>query len=86
VGASRVCAVDLKSFDDKPSITTASSFSVTFHMKAGFHTSDRCCQTALHVGSRSVPDKRGGLKGSMQHWPGVYSPEFQSPTFFWDVD
>ena len=25
-------------------------------------------------------DKRGGLKGSMQHWPVVYSPEFQSPT------
>ena len=20
----------------------------------------------------------------MQRWPGVYSPEFQSPMFFWD--
>jgi hypothetical protein len=26
------------------------------------------------------PEKSGGLKGSMQHWPVVYSPEFQSPT------
>ena len=26
------------------------------------------------------PEKRGGLKESMQHWPVVYSPEFQSPT------
>src|SRR5258708_39424248 len=28
----------------------------------------------------------GGLNGSMQHWLGVYSPEFQSPRFFADVD
>jgi hypothetical protein len=31
-------------------------------------------------------EKRGGLKGSLQHWPGVYSPEFRSPTFFWGAD
>ena len=26
------------------------------------------------------PEESGGLKGSMQHWPVVYSPEFQNPT------
>jgi hypothetical protein len=28
----------------------------------------------------------GGLNGSMQHWPAVYLPEFEIPTFFSDVD
>ena len=32
------------------------------------------------------PDNPGGLKGSMQHWPVVYSPEFQSPTSCVGVD
>ena len=31
-------------------------------------------------------DKRGGLKGSMQHWLAVYPPEFQIPMFFVAVD
>src|SRR5580692_8980939 len=31
-------------------------------------------------------DKTGGLKGSMQHWLGVYPPEFEIPTFFVVVD
>ena len=31
-------------------------------------------------------DKRGGLKGSMQHWLAVYPPGFESPTFFVAVD
>src|SRR5580692_3492258 len=33
-----------------------------------------------------VDDKTGGLKGSMQHWLGVYPPEFEIPTFFVVVD
>jgi hypothetical protein len=33
-----------------------------------------------------LPEKSGGLNGPMQHWLGVYSPEFQSPKFFADVD
>jgi hypothetical protein len=36
--------------------------------------------------SEICPEKRGGLKGSMQHWPVVYSPEFQSPTSCVDAD
>jgi hypothetical protein len=28
------------------------------------------------------PEKRGGLKGSTQHWLAVYPPEFEIPTFF----
>ena len=32
------------------------------------------------------PEKRGGLKGSKQHWLGVYLPEFEIPTFFVVVD
>jgi len=30
--------------------------------------------------------KGGGLKGSMQHWLGVYPPGFEIPTFFVAVD
>lgn len=26
-------------------------------------------------------DKAGDLKGSMQHWPAVYPPEFEIPRF-----
>ena len=33
-----------------------------------------------------VPEIRGGLNGSLQHWLGVYWPEFQSPKFLADVD
>src|SRR6202030_3670675 len=33
-----------------------------------------------------TPEKRGGLKGSMQHWLAVYPPEFEIPTFFVAVD
>ena len=36
--------------------------------------------------SDEVPQKSGGLNGSMQHLLGVYWPEFQSPKFFLDVD
>ena len=35
---------------------------------------------------RCAPDKRGGLKGSTQHWLAVYPPEFEIPTFFVAVD
>jgi hypothetical protein len=28
-----------------------------------------------------VSGNEGGLNGSMQHWLGVYLPEFQSPKF-----
>jgi hypothetical protein len=28
-----------------------------------------------------MPDKWGGLKGSMQHWLAVYPPEFEIPRF-----
>ncbi len=34
----------------------------------------------------STLEKWGGLKGWMQHWLGVYPPEFEIPTFFVDVD
>jgi len=30
---------------------------------------------------RIGPEKRGGLKGSTQHWPAVYPPEFEIPRF-----
>ena len=40
-----------------------------------FRTWERAATRSL-----PTPDKRGGLKGSMQHWPVVYSLEFQSPT------
>src|SRR5580693_8822898 len=28
-----------------------------------------------------TPEKRGGLKGSTEHWPAVYPPEFEIPKF-----
>ena len=42
----------------------------------------------LTVGSMAeqLTVKLGGLNRSMQHWLAVYSPEFQSPRFFADVD
>ena len=35
---------------------------------------------------KPVGENPGGLKGSMQHWLGVYPPEFEIPTFFVAVD
>jgi hypothetical protein len=29
----------------------------------------------------SLSDNPGGLKGSTQHWPAVYPPEFEIPRF-----
>jgi hypothetical protein len=33
-----------------------------------------------------LPQSVGGLNGSMQHWHGVYSREYQSPKSAWGVD
>jgi hypothetical protein len=33
-----------------------------------------------------TPEKSGGLNGSMQHWFGVYSPEFQRLNSFPSVE
>src|SRR5215470_9714471 len=41
---------------------------------------------AVFEGTRIAPEKRGGLKGSTQHWIAVYPPEFEIPTFFVAVD
>ena len=34
----------------------------------------------------AVRSKIGGLKGSVQHWPAVYPPGSEIPTFFVAVD
>ena len=34
----------------------------------------------------AVPDKSGGLNGSVQHWLEVYSQEFQNPRSLAGVD
>jgi hypothetical protein len=47
---------------------------------AGYHR--RSGMFACEIGG----DKRGGLKGSMQHWLAVCPPEFQIPMFFVAVD
>ena len=41
---------------------------------------------AQRSGRREVPEKRGELNRSMQHWLEVYSPGFQSPRSFAGVD
>jgi hypothetical protein len=35
----------------------------------------------VHVKTEPSPVKSGGLKGSTQHWPAVYPPEFEIPRF-----
>jgi len=37
--------------------------------------------TIVKNAARPSPVKWGGLKGSMQHWPVVYPPEFEIPRF-----
>jgi len=51
-------------------------------------TDSKSCETGLPeygipANERQKPhsDKRGGLKGSTQHWPAVYPPEFEIPRF-----
>ena len=47
--------------------------------------SDSLAKAAPHTDmakrARIALDKSGGLKGSLQHWPAVYPPEFEIPTF-----
>jgi hypothetical protein len=44
-------------------------------------TPDKSSYRKLALRQKPVTDKAGGLKGSTQHWPAVYPPEFEIPRF-----